>query len=431
MSAERAPLRSYRGRILTTVPAAAGSPPALRFEEDGLLVVDAAGQIVAVERFTKSAPRPVLDLHPCVIAPGFTDAHLHFPQTRVVGSATGPLLDWLDRTVFPEEMRFRDGAYAREVATEFFARLLAAGTTSAGIYATSSPIATNIAFEHAEQIGLLAQIGLVLMDRGAPAGLTVPRERAMTHLAAVESRWRHHAHLRVAVTPRFALSCSEDLLRDAAAFAAEKGLFSQTHLAENEGEGEATLAAFPFESDYLGVYEAAGLVGERSLFAHAIHLSRSEWDRLAKSGARLVHCPDSNFFLGSGRMRLREALRRGIRVGLGSDVAAGRTFDMRRIAASAYDTALAEREPVSQDELFALATWGGANALGFGEATGALTPGRRADFVVLDVPAYVRSTSDVLGQVLFASDATPVVRVHVGGRLVHATGRHTPSPAAL
>jgi guanine deaminase len=115
-------------------------------------------------------------------------------------------------------------------------------------------------------------------------------------------------------------------------------------------------------------------------------------------------------------MRLREALRRGIRVGLGSDVAAGRTFDMRRIAASAYDAALAERAPVSPEELFALATWGGADVLGFGDRAGALTPGRRADFVVIDVPGYARTRDDVLRHVLFASDATPIVRTYVAGR---------------
>jgi len=412
--------RAYRGRILTSVPSRGVSPAPLRFEEDGVVVVGSDGLVVSVEPYARAAAPLVLDLHPHVISPGFTDAHLHYPQTRVIGSASGPLLDWLDQTVFPEESRFDDEGYAGLVASEFFARMLAAGTTCAGIYATSSPSATRVAFEHAERAGVLAQIGLVLMDRGAPDALLVPRERALADLAAIQAHWRDHQRLRLAVTPRFALSCGAALLRDAAAFAAENSLFSQTHLSENESEGEATLAAFPGAQDYLGVYEAAGLVGERSIFAHAIHLSASEWDRIARSGSRVVHCPDSNFFLGSGQMRLREALRRGVRVGLGSDVAAGRTFDMRRIAASAYDTSLVARGPVSPEELFALLTWGGADTLGFGEQTGALTPGRRADFVVLDVPDHVRSLTDVLGHVLFASDTTPVLRAHVGGRLAYS-----------
>jgi guanine deaminase len=410
--------RSFRGRVLTPLPAPGGLVPALRFEEDGAVVVGEGGRILAVEPFSSATPRPVLDLHPHVLAPGFTDAHLHFPQARVIGAAVGPLLDWLEHTIFPEEQRFSDEAYAREVAAELFRRMLSCGTTCAGIYATSSAVSARVAFEVAGRAGLLAQIGLVLMDRGAPESLLVPKDQAIAELADLVARQRGDERLRVAVTPRFALSCSPELLAAAGAFAAANGLLVQTHLSENVAECVATLAAFPGAPDYLAVYEAAGIVGERALFAHAIHLSDSEWDRIARSGSRLAHCPDSNAFLGSGRMRLREALARGIHVGLGSDVAAGRTFDMRRIAASAYDTALAEGAPVSPEEIFALATWGGADVLGFGDVTGALTPGRRADLVVMDVPAYARTRDDVLRHVLFASDTTPVVRTYLAGRRV-------------
>lgn len=413
-SVEKGRLRAYRGRILTPVPRPGVLVPELRFLPDGVITVAPDGRIASVEPFSEGSPRPVLDLHPRLLVPGFADAHVHFPQHRAVGSATGPLLEWLDRTVFPEEMRFSDEAYARAVAADFFGRMRGYGTTTAGIYASSSPVATRVAFESAE--GMLAQIGLVLMDRGAPEGLVVPRERAMEDLAGLLAFASDRRDLRLAVTPRFALSCSRELMRDAARFAARHGLFVQTHLSENDGEIAATRAAFPEAPDYFGVYEAAGLAGERSLFAHAIHLGPREWEHIARSRSCLVHCPDSNLFLGSGRMRLREALRRGIRVALGSDVAAGRTLDMRRIAASAYDTALAEREPVSPDELFSLATWCGAEALGFGEITGALTPGRRADFLAIDVPEFVKPLADVLGHTLFASDSTPVARTFVAGR---------------
>lgn len=412
------PFRSFRGRIVTPVPAAGVRVPPLRFLEDGVVVVDVDGQIAAVEPYSRDAPGPVLDLRPHVITPGFVDAHVHFPQARVVGGATGSLLEWLDRTVFPEEARFSDEAYAREVAGSFFGRMLGFGTTSAGIYASSSPVAARVAFESAAEVGMLAQVGLVLMDRGAPADLLVPRDRAMADLTALLASHGARDDVRLAVTPRFALSCSRELLRDAGAFAARHGLLVQTHLSENLGEVEATRAAFPEAPDYFGVYEQAQLAGERSLFAHGIHLSPSEWDRIAASRSSLVHCPDSNLFLGSGRMRLREAMRRGIRTALGSDVAAGRTLDMRRIASAAYDTALAEREPVTPEELLSLVTWCGADALGFGDLTGALTPGRRADFVVIDVPEHARTVNDLLGQALFASDSTPVYRTFVAGRVI-------------
>ena len=409
-------VRAFRGRVLTPIPSASARVPELRYLEDGVITIDAEGRITSVGPFSKSVPRPVLDLHPRLITPGFADAHVHFPQHRAVGSATGPLLEWLERTVFPEEMRFSDEAYARAVAEEFFGRMRAFGTLVAGVYASSSKIAARVAFEAAGDAGLLGQIGLVLMDRGAPDGLLVPRGRAMEDLAELLDFIGDRRDLRLAVTPRFALSCSRELMRDAAGFASGHGLFVQTHLSENDGEIAATRAAFPEAPDYFGVYEAAGLAGERSLFAHAIHLSPSEWERVAATRSCLVHCPDSNLFLGSGRMRLREALRRGIKVALGSDVAAGRTLDMRRIAASAYDTALAEKEPVSPEELFSLATWCGADALGFGAETGAITPGRRADLAVIDLPEHARKLADVIGHTLFASDSTPVVRTFSAGR---------------
>jgi guanine deaminase len=183
-------------------------------------------------------------------------------------------------------------------------------------------------------------------------------------------------------------------------------------------EAEETLALHPYAADYLGVYEAAGLVGPRTIFAHAIHLSESEWDRVAARGAAIAHCPDSNAFLGSGRMRLGEARRRGIAVGLGSDVAAGRSFDMRRALSHAYDAALATGAPAGAAELFELATLGGARALHLADVAGALTAGRDADFVVLHRPAHAAGEDGALRIATFAADVAPVLRTYVRGRLV-------------
>lgn len=412
ISAKRA--RSYRGRVLTTRPEQSASE--LHFEEDGVIVVGEDGTILFLGPYSTDVPHPVVDFHPYVITPGFADVHVHYPQTRVVGQATGPLLDWLSNTVFPEESKFVDSAYARQVAGEFYGHLINAGTTCAGIYATSAKSAAQTAIQHALNLGLSAQVGLVLMDRGAPGPLLVSREQALSDLAELLRFTSGQERIKLAVTPRFALSCTPALLRDAGAFAAQNKLPVQTHLSENVEECKATLAAFPGCPDYLSVYESAGLVHERALFAHAIHLSDSEVDRMVRAGAKVAHCPDSNLFLGSGTMSLRSLLSRGIKVGLGSDVAAGRTFDMRRIAASAYDVALLQKAPVSPDELFAMLTFGGAHVLGFGETTGALTVGRRADFLVIDVPEYTRRKSDILGQLLFASDTCKVVRTFLAGK---------------
>jgi guanine deaminase len=409
---------ALRGRLLT--PLGPAGRRTVRFMEDALLVVE-GGRLARVEPFVKGAfAGPVHDLHPAVLLPGFVDTHVHFPQTRIVGRAGEPLLSWLTGTVFPEEARFRDEGYARAVAGEFVARLPAAGTTTACIHASSSEAATHVLFEALAASGLRALAGLVLMDQHCPDALRVPREEALPACARLADRWHGHdgGRLGFAVTPRFGLACSRPLLEDAARFAQERGLVVQTHVSENRAEGEAVLDAHPFAADYLGVYEAAGLVGPRTLLAHAIHLSGSEWDRVAAQGAAIAHCPDSNFFLGSGRMRLAEARARSIRVGLGSDVAAGRSFCMRRAMAYAYDNALCLGDRLGAEELLALATLGGAEALGLAAVTGSLEPGKEADVVALALEDEAPDREAVLAQVVFG--AGQVRRAWVRGRQVFA-----------
>jgi guanine deaminase len=356
-----------------------------------------------------------------LLVPGFVDTHVHFPQTRVVGRAGEPLLSWLEGTIFPEEARFASEPYARAVAEEFVAALAHAGTTTASVYSTSSELATGVLFEALAASGLRAHAGLTLMDQRCPEPLRVPAAAALAACERLASRWHGHdgGRLRFAVTPRFALSCSRALMEDAARFAERGGLPVQTHLSEHPAEAAAVLAEHSFASDYLGVYEATGLVGSRTLLAHAIHLTSSEWDRIAACGVRIAHCPDSNFFLGSGRMSLAAARSRSVPVGLGSDVAAGRSFDMRRAMTYAYDNALCLGDRVPAGELFAMATLGGARALGLDAVTGSLEAGKEADFLALAVPPAAGTADEVLAHLAFG-DGVRVARAFVRGKRVGA-----------
>jgi guanine deaminase len=206
-------------------------------------------------------------------------------------------------------------------------------------------------------------------------------------------------------------------MEEAALLAAAHDLLIQTHISENPSEADAVLAVHSYGGDYLGIYEATGLVTRRTLLAHAIHLSPAEWDRIAAKEARIAHCPDSNFFLGSGRMRLVEASRRGIEVGLGSDVAAGRSFNMRRAMAYAYDNALTLGHPIAPEALLTMATLGGARALGLDAVTGSLEPGKDADFIALHLPEHVESKAQIVGQIAFGEEGA-VEQVYVRGRRV-------------
>lgn len=408
-------MTAYRGRLLTPL-----DEGGVRFLDDARLVLE-AGRIASVAPFAEgSGEEPVVDLRPRLLVPGFVDTHVHYPQTRAIGRADGPLLDWLEGTIFPEEARFRDQAYAREVASELCAHLAAAGTTTAAVFGSSHEAATSELFAALARSGLRAFAGLTLMDQACPEGLRLPRAEALAACARLADAWHGHddGRLRFAVTPRFALACSRPLLEDAARFAEDRGLLVQSHISENLAEDAAVRQAHPYARDYLGVYEAAGLCGPRTLLAHAVHLGPGEWDRVAARGVAIAHCPDSNFFLGSGRMRLAEAHARGVHVGLGSDVAAGRSFDLRRAMSSAHDTALCLGDRVAAADLFHLATLGGARALGLSARIGSLEPGKEADFLALRLPAHIEGEAASLATLAF-SDLGGVTHVFVRGRQIH------------
>ncbi len=415
--------RAYRGKILTPQTGFFSNPERFAYFEDGLLVVNGEGRIEFVGAYAPGLFEGlVLDVRPALIGPGFVDAHLHYPQTRVCGSASGELLPWLIHTVFPEEAKFGEEAYARAVAREFIGKMLRFGTTTCAAYSSSNARATEILFEAFAEAKTRAWVGLTLMDQEAPAGLIVPCGQAIADCEQLISKWHGYdgGRLSFAITPRFAPSCSRPLLERAAGLAKAHGLPIQTHISENVSECKLALSLHSYADDYLDIYDRIGLVGEKTLLAHSIYLSPSEWDRVAQRGARIVHCPDSNFFLGSGRMPIQEARKRHIPVALGTDVAAGRSFDLRRTMACMYDNALCAGHALSPAEIFAAATLGGAQALSMDGAIGSLEAGKEADFVVMRLSPHAEGRARVLSELVFAGDETLVTRAYVRGRLVYS-----------
>ncbi len=346
-----------------------------------------------------------VDLRPWVVTPGFVDAHLHFPQTRIIGAASGPLLEWLDQSTFPEEQRFADPTHAARVAELFCERLLRAGTTFAMVYGSVHAEAAEVLFRALDAHGLRALAGPVLMDAHSPEPLIVPPQRALPALEALADRWDGHddGRLGVAVIPRFALSCTPEMLAGAGRLAADRDLWVTTHLSENLDECRVARERFG-TADYLSIYEDAGLLHAKSVYAHCIHLSDDEWRRFAASGAVVAHCPDSNAFLGSGGMPTGIVESRGIPMAIGTDVAAGRTFSVPRILSSAYDNALSQGLTLDPRRLLWLGTRGGALALGE-DRIGVLDAGYEADLVAIDVPEWVDTAEEALGWVVFDHDA--------------------------
>ena len=304
--------------------------------DDLLCITDSAGRIIAQHEMNTLSTEdhknfPISREH-CIWLPGFIDTHIHYPQTAIIGSASGPLLTWLNRSVFPEEAKFSQDAYATKIAKVFCNNLLQQGSTCAAIYSSSHHSSTQILFQQMAHYGLRGDVGLTLMDRAAPAENLCSAEQALASCQQLIDEWHGYdqGRLRFCVTPRFGISCSSPLLKGAGDLAQQHQLMIQTHISENPHELIATAEAFPNSTDYLAVYEDHGLLTNKSLFAHCIWLSDDEWQRMHRARAAVTHCPDSNFFLGSGQMPLQKIDEYQIRMGMGTDVGAGRSFSLRK-----------------------------------------------------------------------------------------------------
>lgn len=394
---ERPPF-TIRARVIT--PLDGGS---VRHIADGLVRVDAAGRLAKVEAFTADAGRDgVVDLRPFVVVPGLVDLHAHLPQLPNAGIGFGmDLLTWLERHIFPLERRWADPAVADRVAPAALRAMAAAGTTTVLAYGAVYPESLEVAFRAAERHGIRAVLGKVMMDRVTYDERRVPGSPELTELSLRQSadlcsRWhgRDGGRLRYAFTPRFAVACTANLLRESAALAASTGALWQTHLSEDRGEIEAVAGLFPEAADYVDVYDRAGALGPHSVFAHAVHLSDRELARLVAAGARVAHCPASNLFLASGVMPLARYLAAELTVGLGSDVAGGPDVSIwtaMRVGAytqNAYRVMTGDPRPVCGPlDWLRLATLDGARALGIADTTGSLEVGKEADLVVVDPAA--------------------------------------------
>lgn len=371
----------------------------LRAEQDcGLLVV--SGGITERGPFPEVRARhpdePVRHLMGGLLLPGFVDTHVHYPQVRVIGELGRPLLEWLDRCALPEEGRLADHGYAAMIAREFISGLVRAGTTTALAFGAHFAPAVEALFTEAARVGVRLTAGLVVSDRLLPDTLLTSPQRAYREGLSLAGRWHGVGRARYCVTPRFSLSCSRALLDSCGELLrAVPGAWFSSHLNENHEEIAAvrTLWGLP---DYLATYEAAGLVGPASVFAHDVHPTTTELVRLAACGASVAHCPSSNFALGSGLFPLARHAEHGVRVSLGSDVGAGTGFGLLKegLAANFMQQLLgAHGVRLDPTRLLYLATRAGADVLGLGDQVGDLGVGRRFDAQWLRPPAG--STLDV------------------------------------
>ncbi|MEL6639936.1 MAG: guanine deaminase [Pseudomonadota bacterium] len=330
----------------------------------------------------------VIDYGAGLIHAGFVDAHMHYPQTRMIASWGKQLIDWLNTYTFPEESRFGDSAYAEAVANDTLDLALAHGTTTLASFCTIHPESVDAFFAAAAARNMAVVAGKTCMDRNAPKSLQDTAQSAYDDSKALLDKWHGVGRAHYAITPRFSPTSTPDQLTAMGALWAERpDCLMQTHLSEQRDEVAWVKSLYPDARDYLDTYETHGLLGARGLYGHAIYLEPREIDRLADVGAGIVHCPTSNTFIGSGLCDIMGLTRAGVTTGLATDTGGGSSFSMLRTMAAAYEIGQLRGDVLHPAQLMWLATEGSAAALHMSGEIGRLAPGATADITVLNLAA--------------------------------------------
>jgi len=394
------------------------------FDEDGLLVTAADDQgvhrVLAAGAHRALAPQypdaPVTHLPGRILAPGFIDTHVHYPQLDVIGSPADGLLPWLEHYTFPAEAQFADPAHAAKVASFFCDELERNGVTTALTFCTTHPQSVDALFSEAQKRSLRLIAGKCLQDRHSPDGLRDETEQSLVDTEALINKWHGVDRLGYAITPRFAPTSSNAQLRGAGDLAAKyPDVWIQSHVAENVDEIDWARALFPDSRSYLAIYADHGLMRRRAVYAHCIYLDDADRALMRDTHTAAAVCPTSNLFLGSGFFDFASAERAPFVHGLASDVGGGTSFSPFVTMRAAYFAARAtttglEPKPgisLSPERLWWLHTAGAAQALDLEGVVGNLQPGGEADFVVLNpaaTPLLARRTraADSLAELLFA-----------------------------
>ena len=406
---------------------------AVQVIENGYLAVE-SGVVVSVGDASELSADTLsdsdqVDYRGKLIVPGFIDGHLHYPQTGVIASYGNQLLEWLEKYTFPAEAKFSDEAYAASTADFFIKELLRNGTTSAFVYATVHEQSVDAIFNAALSVNMRLVSGKVMMDRNCPENLRDTAASGYEQSQRLIDKWHGKKRLNYAVTPRFAPTSTDEQLEFAGRlFADNEGVYLQSHVAENKAEIDWVAQLFPWSRSYLDVYDHFGLLGERAIYGHCIHLDETDLGVLSQSNTIAAFCPTSNLFLGSGLFDLVGAKAQGINTVLASDVGGGTSFSMLRTADEAYKVTQMAGNTVTPVQLFYEITLGAARALGIGNLVGNFAKGKEADFLVLDPAAtdvlaqraeLAQSIEEVLFALIVLGDDRCTVATHVLGEAVY------------
>jgi len=372
-----------------------------------------------------------------MLVPGLVDSHIHAPQFPNAGLGLGiPLLQWITKYTYPLEARFADPEFAQGATESVVRETLRQGTTTAAYYASIHLDASVKLADAAERLGQRAVVGKVAMDTNSPNYYSETTEESLrnTHQLIQYVQRKQCDHVIPSVIPRFALSCSRELMRGLGQLSRLYSIPVQTHVSESKAECELVERTFKECSNYVQVYDEMGLLHNKTVLGHGIHLNEKELAVIRDRGATISHCPLSNLSLRSGLCDVRKLRESGINVALGTDVSGGYDHSMLSAIRTALhvSTALSFQRGDSYKildyrEAFYMATLGGATALGLGDKTGSFEIGKDFDALLVDmsVPSGASTVSpqdddakNILEKFLFLGDDRNIQRVYVSGRQV-------------
>ena len=388
-----------------------------------LLVRD--GRIVAIGEVEQSTDETI-DARGCAVLPGFIQTHIHLCQTLFRGAADDlPLIDWLKQRVWPLEAAHTPESI-RASARLGIAELIKGGTTCALTMETVNH--TGEVFRAVEEVGFRATVGKCMMDagEGVPDALHEETADSINESLALFEEWHGRAdgRIRYCFAPRFAVSCTRELLERVAHLARERGVLVHTHASENQTEIE--LVERTTGQRNIAYLNTVGLAAPHVALAHCVHVNNDELDILARTGTHVLHCPSSNLKLGSGIAPIAEMLARGISVSFGADGApCNNRLDMFTEMRTA---ALLQKVQRGADALPArsvlrLATIAGARALGLQAEIGSLEMGKRADVTILNLARlHLTPRPDVVSSIVYAAETSDVRDVLIDGRIVLRDG---------
>ena len=371
---------------------------------------------------TSQTADTVIDAGDCAVIPGFVQTHIHLCQTIFRGAADDlALIDWLRQRVWPMEAAHSPSSIAVS-ARLGIAELIKGGTTCALTMETVNHTAE--VFKVVEETGFRATVGKCMMDKGdeVPSALREQTDNSIDESVALLEEWHGRAggRIRYCFAPRFAISCTRELLERVASLARARGVMVHTHASENRTECELVEQESGLRN--IAYLDSLGLSGRHVALAHCVHLSSNEIAILKTSGTNVVHCPSSNLKLGSGIAPIAKLLEEGISVSLGADGAAcNNRLDMftEMRTAALLQKALHGPEVLPASRALRLATIDGARALGLDSEIGSLEVGKRADVAVVRLDRlHTTPVKDVVSALVYSTEVNDVDTVIIDGRLV-------------